>query len=110
MQVIIGYKNDQFFGTIVQALHGNWPKDAKVRVRLEKLVPVFRIENKRLLYNEKLWVPRQSLFAILDIAYDSRVAGHFKFTNTMSRLSNYHWRHMARDVKRYVYGCLKCRQ
>lgn len=110
MEVIQGYETDQFFVSIRQALDGNWPKDAKEGVRLEKLVPMFRMESKRLLYNENLCVPRKSVSFLLDIVQDSRIRGPFNFAETMPTLSNYRWRHKERGVKRYVDGSLTCHQ
>lgn len=57
-----------------------------------------------------MYVPRRCVSNILELAHDCRIAGHFKFAKTMSRLSNYHWRHKARDVKKYVDGCMRCQQ
>ena len=108
--VISGYDEDQFFGPILKALDGDWPKDMKQKLKIEKLRPLFRRDGKKLLYMNKICVPRKSVSTVLGIAHDSRVAGHFKFAKTMSMLSNFHWRHKARDVKRYVDGCLVCQQ
>ena len=108
--VISGYEDDQFFGPIVKALKDKWPKEQKQRLKIEKLIPLFKFEGKKLLYMNKVCVPRKCVSTVLGIAHDSRLAGHFKFAKTMSRLSNFHWRHKARDVKRYVDGCLVCQQ
>lgn len=45
-----------------------------------------------------------------DVAYDSRISDHFRFAKTLPRLSNFHWRHIAGDVKKLVGGCLKCQE
>lgn len=47
---------------------------------------------------------------MLHMAHDSDVAGHFSFSKTISRSAKYHWIHKARDVKRYLQGCLTCQQ
>lgn len=108
--VISGYEDDQFFGPIVKALNDKWPDDEKQKLKIEKLLPSFKFVGKRLLYMNKVCVPRKCVSTILDIAHDSRISGHFKFAKTMSRLSNFHWRHKTRDVKKYVDGCLRCQQ
>ena len=88
--VIDGYEDDQFFGPILKAMNGEWPSSDKERFKMEKLIPLFNIEGKRLLYNGKFCVPRRSVSKILHIAHDFRISGHFKFAKTMSRLSNFH--------------------
>jgi len=108
--VISGYEEDQFFGPVVEALLDKWPEDAIEKLKLEKMLPMFRLDGKRLLYNGKVCVPRRCVATVLGIAHDARVGGHFKFAKTLSRLANFHWRHKARDVKNYVSGCLTCQQ
>ena len=108
--VIVGYEDDQFFGPIVKALTGEWPTEAKQKVKLEKLVPMFTMEGKKLLYRKKLCVPRKSISTVMHMAHDSKISGHFKFAKTMARLDNFHWRHKARDVKKYIDGCIVCQQ
>ena len=100
--VIFGYEEDQFFGPIIRALRNEWPDNPKNRLKLEKLVPLFKLENKKLFYMNKVCVPRKCVSTLLQIAHDSQLGGHFKFAKTLSRLSNFHWRHKARDVKQYV--------
>jgi len=108
--VIQDYEDDQLFGPILKALEGKYPKDPKEKYRLEQLLPYFELKDRKLFYNGKLCVPRKSVSTILQIAHDSRVGGHFKFAKTMSRLSNFHWKHKSRDVKKYVDGCIECQQ
>ena len=108
--VISGYEDDQFFNPIVKALREEWPDDEKQRSKLEKLLPLFKYDKKRLLYQNKVCVPRKCVSTILGIAHDSQLRGHFKFAKTLSRLSNFYWRHKARDVKKYIDGCMKCQQ
>jgi len=108
--VITSYEEDQFFQPIVNAMDGKWPDNPKERKKLEELLPMFKMKDGKLLYNGKLCVPRKSVSTILQIAHDSRVGGHFKFAKTMSRLTNFHWRHKSRDVKKYVAGCFTCQQ
>ena len=108
--IINGYEDDQFFGPILRAMKGEFPEDQKQRLKIEKILPMFTYDGKRLKYQGKICVPRKNVSGILDIAHDSKLGGHFKFAKTMSRLSNFHWRHKARDIKKYVDGCMKCQQ
>ena len=102
-EVIKEYKEDQFFGPVVDGLDGKWPTDVMKKLKLENILPMFRKDGQRLLYNGKVCVPRRCVSTILGIAHNARVGGHFKFTKTLSRLSNFHWRHKARDVKTVSY-------
>jgi len=108
--IIESYDSDQFFGPVVKALKGEWPNNEKERIKLEKLVPMFKKEGQKLLYTGRLCVPRKSVSRILDLAHDCKTSGHFKFAKTMSRLENFHWRHKSRDVKNYIDGCIVCQQ
>ena len=94
----------------MKALNGEWPADEKKRLKLEKTVPIFEFKNKKLLYNRKLCVPRSSISKVLQIAHDSKISGHFKYAKTLARLDNFYWKHKARDVKKYVDGCVICQQ
>ena len=47
---------------------------------------------------------------VLQLAHESKIGGHFKFAKMMSRLTNFHWRHKSRDVRKYVDGCIVCQQ
>ena len=109
-EVISGYEDDQFFGPIVKALNDECPDHPKKKLRIERILPMFEYRDKKLKYNGKVCVPRKCVSTILGIAHDSRLSGHFKLTKTLSRLSNFHWRHKTRDVRKYVAGCLKCQQ
>lgn len=71
---------------------------------------MFEKDEGRLLYRGNLCVPKRSVSNILQMAHESKIAGHFEVSKTLSRLENYHWRHKGRDVKRYVQGCLTCQQ
>jgi len=56
---IIGhYEEDQFFGHIVKAMDGELPSDPVQRSKVEKLLPLFERDGKRLIYEGKLWIPR----------------------------------------------------
>jgi len=108
---IIGhYEEDQFLGPIVKAMDGELPSDPVQRSKVKKLVPLFKRDGKRLIYEEKLCIPRRCVANVLQLAHDSKIAGHFGFAKTMSRLEKYHWKHKSRDVKKYVQGCMVCQQ
>ena len=89
--VINGYKDDQFFDPVVDGLENKWSTNFIEKLKLEKIVSMFRNDCKRLLYNGKVFVPRRSVSTILVIAHDSKVGGHLKFGKTLSLLSNFHW-------------------
>ena len=44
------------------------------------------------------------------MGHDSKIAGHFGYYKTLSRLKNFYWKHKSRDVKNYVQGCQTCQQ
>lgn len=94
----------------MRALKGTWSDKPKEKYRVEELIHLFQLDGKKLLYNRKICVPRKAIPKVLQVAHDSKTAGHFKFAKTMSRLTNFHWRHKSRDVRNYINGCLKCQQ
>ena len=108
--VITRYDEDQFFGPVVKAMEEEWPQDQIQRRKLEKILPMFTKNGGRLYYNGKLCIPRKSVSDVLQLEHDSKISGNFKFAKTLSRLSNFHWRHKSRDVRKYVEGCMKCQQ
>lgn len=63
-EVILGYGKDYLFGPIAQALYGSWPENTRERVKQEKLIAIFRMENERLPYNGRIWEPRKSVSTI----------------------------------------------
>ena len=89
--MINGYKDDQFFGPVVDGLENKWSTDFIEKLKLEKIVLIFRNDCKRLLSNGKVCVSRRNVSTILVIAQDSKVGGHLKFAKTLSLLSNFHW-------------------
>jgi Integrase zinc binding domain len=50
------------------------------------------------------------LRAFFKVAHDSKVGGHFGLAKTMSRLYNFRWRHMLRDVRNNVKVCMRCQK
>lgn len=87
-----------------------WPDDSKQKLKLEKLLPSFKFADRELLNLNETRLPRKCVSTLLVIAHDSKLGGHFKTAKTLSRLSNFHWRHKARDVKNYGKGWMKCQQ
>lgn len=109
-KTIGNYDTDQQFGPIVAALQGRWPDDAKHRRRLEELLPSFSLLDNELFYKGKLCVPSHARRSVLELAHDSKLAGHFAYSKTLARLAEYHWKHKAKDVKQYCAGCMVCQQ
>lgn len=108
--VIFEHKDDRFFRPIVKALGDEWPNDSKQRLKLEKLLLLSKLTDKKFLCLNKTWAPGKFLCSLLVIAHDSKPGGHFKFAKTLSRLSILHWQHKARVWKKYGEGCVKCEQ
>ena len=46
----------------------------------------------------------------MNAAHDSRISGHFAFSETLLRLQSYHWKHRTTDIEAYCCGCLTCQQ
>lgn len=90
LQVVIGYVDDHSDLSIVPALNGKWLGNKRKRVKLEKLITVLSIEDSRLLYNKKIYVPRNALSFILQIVHDSKIGVHFKFAKPKSRLCHFY--------------------
>ena len=109
-QVIGSYDDDRFFGPLIRAKQGENIEDGLLRKRLIRLLPLYYLDGKRLLYNGKVCVPRKAVSSVLQLAHDSKVAGHFGFSKTLSRLKNFHWKHKHNDVLNYVKGCITCQQ
>lgn len=55
-------------------------------------------------------MPRKAIRNVVDLAHDAKVAGHFGYFKTLSRLRSLFWKHKTRDVKNYVQGYLVCQQ
>lgn len=104
------YETDQLFGPIVKGLRGDFPEDKIKLERMSRQLPFFTYEHGKLLYGNKICIPRSGVKEVLYAAHDSSVAGHFGFTKTLSRLDSYHWHHKSRDVRSYVDGCQTCQQ
>lgn len=88
-------------------MNGEWTEYPKQKGQIEEIVLYFKMNGKKILYNGNLRLPGTSVSKILGLAHHSKVSGHLKFAKTMSRITNFHWRHRTRDVNNYVDGCLK---
>ena len=108
--MITRYDEDQFFGSVLKAMEDKWTDDQIQGRKPKKRLPIFNNDGERLLYNGKLCIPRKSVSDVLPLAHDSEISSHFKFAKKLSRLSNFHWRHKSRDVRKYVEGCMRCQQ
>lgn len=108
--VIDGYEDDKFYGSVLKLLKGEEISDEIMRRKILKIKPLFHLNERKLLYCGKLCVPRKAIPTILQLAHDAKTAGHFGYLKTLSRLKNYHWKHKSRDVKNYIQGCLVCQQ
>ncbi len=109
-EIISGYEDDQFFRKIHKAFQGTFPQDEREKRVVERLLPLFEIQNGELKYQNRLCIPRRNVSKILDSAHDSKVGGHFGLAKTLSRLSGLYWRNMSKDVKNYIKGCMKFQQ
>ena len=59
---IIGdYEDDKLFGPVMKKLSGEEIPDEFLRRKVEKLLPMFHIDGKRLIYDGKVCVPRKSI-------------------------------------------------
>ena len=109
-EITDNYENDQVFGPLLKVMKGERLKDIVQQKKFEKMAQYFHLDGKKLLYEGKLCVPRKSVSDVLQMAHDCKVAGHFGYFKTLSRLNKFYWKHKSRDVKRYVQGCLTCQQ
>ena len=104
------YADDKLYGNVLKVMDGEKVDDEVMRKKVQKILPLFRREGKKLYYEGKLCVPRKSISTILQLAHDAKTSGHFGYLKTLSRLKNFHWKHKGRDVKKYVEGCITCQQ
>lgn len=103
-------ENDPTFGPVWKALNGTFPDDKIQRGRINRLLPSFKLDQGKLIYDNKICIPRCQVKEILSMAHDSRSSGHFAYNKTLSRLSRVHWRNKTRDVQAYCAGCVTCQQ
>lgn len=77
-------------------------------MKLQKMVRMFNLQNKRVIHNGEMCVLRKSFSNILQMAHDSKLIECFEFGKTMSMWSSIHWRYKSRDVMEYMDGCIMC--
>lgn len=73
-----------------------------------KLTMMQRMESGQFLYDRKLYVPRHSIPGILGFFDGLEICRYFKIHKSVLRPCMHHWRHRARNLKKYVEGCLRC--
>lgn len=88
----------------------DWLLDETRKRHQEKTVSLFRHEGKRPSFNKKSCMSSKTMAAIISLAHDSKIYGHFAFAKTMSRFANFQCRRKTRDVRNYVQGCLRGQQ
>ncbi len=111
MDSVIGsYEEYLFFKFILDAIDSKEIADEVKKAQILSLLPLFHRDGKKLLYQVNLCVTRKSVANVLQMAHDSKIAGHCGFAKMMSRLEKYHWKNKERDVKSYVQDCMACQQ
>ena len=103
-------EEDDFYGPLLKVLRGEKLKDSVKDRKFRILSKYFHEDERGLFYEGKRCVPKKSVPKLLQLAHDSKIAGHFGFYKTMSRLKRFYWKNKAQDVKRYVQGCMTCQQ
>ena len=104
------YEEDDFYGPLLKVMDGHDLSDKIKDRKFKNLMNMFHRDGRKLLYQGKLCVPRKAVRDVLHLAHDAKVAGHFGYFKTLSRLGNFYWKHKSRDVKKYVQGCTICQQ
>ena len=104
------YEEDDFYGPLLKVMDGHDLSDKIKDRKFKSLMNMFHRDGRKLLYQGKLCVPRKAVRDVLHLAHDAKVAGHFGYFKTLSRLGNFYWKHKSRDVKKYVQGCTICQQ
>ena len=108
--VLDGYESDEFYGPLLNVMNGGKLSNEVKHKKFKSLLPLFHRDGNKLFYDDKLCVPRKAISRIMQLAHDAKTAGHFGYFKTLSRLKNFYWKHKARDVKKYVQGCITCQQ
>jgi len=108
--VCTSYDDDEFFGPLLKVMEGQNLSDKIKDKKFKSLIGMYHRDGRKLLYNGKLCIPRKAVPGIMHMAHDAKIAGHFGYFKTLSRLRNFYWKHKSRDVKNYVQGCITCQQ
>lgn len=109
-EVLLSYEEDEFYGPLLKVMEGKNLQDGIKDRKFKSLINMFHRDGSKLLYEGKLCIPRKSVRDLLHMAHDAKIAGHFGYFKTLSRLRNVYWKHKSRDVKKYVQGCTICQQ
>lgn len=88
-----GHEGDTFYGAVLKGMKGLEISDKMLERKIEKPLLFFSLHNNKLLYGLKLYFPRKSISSVVQLAHDSKTAGHFGSLKTLSMLRNYHWKH-----------------
>lgn len=88
----------------------DWLLDETRKRHQEKTVSLFRHKGKRPSFYKKSCMSSKSIAAIIPLAQDSKIYGHFAFAKTPSRFANLQCRRKTRDVRNYVQGCPRGQQ
>ena len=71
---------------------------------------IFQQDGSAVRYDGTLFFSRVSVSKVLRISHDLKLSGHFGYTKSMERLQEFYWKHMGRDVRKYIRGCIICQQ
>lgn len=72
------------------------------------MLPLFKLQNGFLLYDNKISVLGSAVKDIPQIAHGFDISGHFFLTNTVSRLDSFHWKQKTNNVEAHCDGCDIC--
>lgn len=71
-----------------------------------KAYQIFTRDDKKLLYIRNICVLRNPISTIMSMNYYYKVNVHVTFSNTVTILYTFHWRHKTRDVNKYMDGLI----
>lgn len=75
------------------ALNGEIPQDSLLSEKVKRLLPLLKMDGKRLILGKKTCIPRKHVRDILNWVHDSKLGGHLGFSKTLGLLESYHWKH-----------------
>lgn len=85
-----GYEYEKFYGVVLKGMKGEETSDEVFKRKNEKLLHLFYLVGKMLLYEGKLCVPSNTITTVMQLAHDSKTARHFGYLETLSSLKKYH--------------------
>lgn len=71
------YECDQFFGPVYLELGNIWSEYKEMRLKLERMIPLFKLEGHLIILNDNICIPREYVREVLQRTHDSAMAGHF---------------------------------